>query len=301
MKLLSTIIGATCLATTIPAQTLYFSSATVLANNTVQLTIAGPTNSTYYLERLNKTNQVFEIINTFTFTNNSSTTITASLSQGSYGFFRCQTTNGATKSSNAVGVVIGSVGSGYTLLGNPIASRTLASVFPAPQDGMTVLQWTPSITNYTSADYVGGVGWTTNLTIASLEGFFVVNPVTNSVQYTFAGIFGTNDTKNLPKGDSLITSQRLYLVTPSTGQSDVLTTNNLGGYSVLPVLANGYSPQSRIDKYRMNTGTYDQFYLTNSAGWYQGTTKTNVPIFLGEGFWINRPTNFVWNVYRPIW
>ena len=42
--------------TTLSAQTLYFSSATVLTNNTVQLTISGPTNSTYYLERLNKTN-----------------------------------------------------------------------------------------------------------------------------------------------------------------------------------------------------------------------------------------------------
>ncbi len=301
MRILLTPLLAVLTAIPLLGQTLQFTSATVLTNNTVQLGISGPTNKTYYLERLNKTNQTFEVASTFSFTTNTSTSINASLSQGVYGFFRVETTNGATKSSNAVGVVIGSVGYGYTLLGNPFGSSTLTSILPNPEDGMTVFQWRQSLTNYISADYVSGSGWTTNLTIGGLEGFFVSNPVTNWVKYVFSGIFGTNESKSVPKGDSIIASQRLFLITPSTGQSDLLSTNDLDGFSNLPVLASGFSPQSRLDKYKQSTGTFDQYYLTNSAGWYLNGAKSTVSIFLTEGFWISRPTNTTWQVARPIW
>lgn len=292
---------ATLVALPISAQSLRFTSVTVFSNNTVQVGISGPTNTTYYLERLNKTNQNFEVAATYKFTTNTSTNLTLSLSQGNYGFIRTESTNGAVKSTNAVGVVVGNAGYGYTLLGNPFGNRTLTNIFPNPIDGMAVYQWKHSITNYVAADYIGGVGWTTNLTIAGLEGFFLSNPATNLVRYVFSGIFGTNESKSVPKGDSIIASQRLELITPSTGQSDLLSTNDLDGYSNLPVFATGFSPQSRLDKYKPSTGTYDQYSLTNSAGWYLNGAKSTVSIYLAEGFWISRPTNATWSVTRPIW
>ncbi|MCW5556977.1 MAG: hypothetical protein KIT22_03945 [Verrucomicrobiae bacterium] len=283
------------------AQSLRFTSITVFSNNTVQVGITGPTNATFYLERLNKTNQNFEVANTFTLTTNSTTNITLALSQGNYGFIRTESTNGAVKSTNAVGVVVGTVGYGYSLLGNPFGNLTLTSIFPSPIDGMSVYQWKNATTNYIAADYIGGVGWTTNLTIAGLEGFFLSNPVTNAVRFVFSGIFATNESKTVPKGDSIIASQRLNLITPSSGLSDLLSTNDLDGFSNLPVFATGFSPQSRIGKYDAVSATYDQYYLTNSAGWYLNGVKSTVPIYLADGFWINRPTNATWSVTRPIW
>ena len=178
------------------------------------------------------------------------------------------------------------MGSVHASWESPLAGRTLTSIFPGAQDGMTVLP-VDSEHNQLHVSGLRGWGWVDDEPHDwESQEFFVVNPVTNAVQYTFAGYLGQMTRRVFRRAIRSLPRSGCTSSLRPPGQSDVLTTNNLGGYSVLPCSPQAFRPESDR-QVQDEHGYHDQFYLTNSAGWYQGTTKTNVPIYLGEGFWIN--------------
>jgi hypothetical protein len=149
--------------------------------------------------------------------------------------------------------------------------------------------------------YFDGDGWTTNLTIGELEGFFVQNYDTNGLRYLFSGLFTTNTvTKTIPKNLSIIASPAYYLYSYSTLQNDLLATNQLGGLFNIPVQSTGFTPQCDLYRWSPTTNGYAHYILTNSS-WTLNSTNTTVPLYLGEGYYIGKPTNATWNVSRPIW
>ena len=122
------------------AQSLRFTSGEIFNTNQVSLWVAGPavTNLNYVLERLNLTNQTWQTVSTYTINSGGPTNLTSSLFNGTYGFFRTRSTNNAYLSTNAFGAIVGSVGPGLSLLGNPFGATTITNIFPNPAEGSAV-------------------------------------------------------------------------------------------------------------------------------------------------------------------
>ena len=311
-------LAAISIVGTAQAQSLRFTSGEIFNTNQVSLWVSGPsvTNLNYVLERLDLTNQTWQTVSTYTINSGGPTNLTSSLFNGTYGFFRTRSPNHAYLSTNAFGAIVGSVGPGLSLLGNPFGATTITNIFPNPAEGSSVEKWNNSTTNYVVSNFSFGT-WDTNFTIGEVEGFFIDNGGTNAMAYQFSGLFTTNTvTKLVPTGFSIITSPSYYLITPPTLWNDTLTNNVLGGKFSIPVQTPGYSPQSEVDKWIAATNGYAKYYLTNlvttnfvgtnswrqtNLVWTLSGTNVYVPLYLGEGFFINKPTNATWSFNRPIW
>ena len=300
------------------AQSLRFTSGEIFNTNQVSLWVSGPsvTNLNYVLERLNLTNQTWQTVSTYTINSGGPTNLTSSLFNGTYGFFRTRSTINAYLSTNAFGAIVGSVGPGLSLLGNPFGATTITNIIPNPAEGSAVDKWNNSTTNYDISNFSFGQ-WDTNFTIGEVEGFFINNGGTNAITYRFSGLFTTNTVfRSIPTGSSIITSPSYTLIFPAILLNDALTNNFPGGKFNIPVQASGYSYQAEVDKWIAATNGYAKYYLTNyittnivgtnvlqqtNLVWAINGTNTYVPLYLGEGFFITKPTNATWSFNCPIW
>jgi hypothetical protein len=281
------------------AQPLVFTGGTVSNYSNVVLTLHGPTNQVIQVERLKRSNQVWQSVATATLNASGNATVTNALDEGIYGFFRAETTNGVTKSTNAFGAVAGTVAPGYDMIGNPFGGALLTSLLPAPADGTMVYQYTNG--NYQIATYVQ-TNWDQSLFISQGEGVIVLTP-TNVVsqRYLVSGLFTTNTiSRTVSSGSSILCSPLYGLLVPSAWEVDLLSTNRLGGYSTLPVQSTG-NPQSTIYRMVDSAGNYQTFTLAATNVWTTSGMPTTVPLNLTEGFWLNRPTNTTWSFSVPIW
>lgn len=300
MKAFSLLVATVFLPAFAWAQSLRFSSGSV-SNCNVTLNLAGLTNTWCYVERLNRTNQVWDNVGSAYLGTNAAATFNTTLHECVYGFFRAKSTNGTYLSTNAFGAVAGTVGTGYYLLGNPFGAKTLTQIVPSPNDGTTVHLFRVG-GYYDSSSYDAGAGaWDTNYTVTQLEGFFLQNVATNVQPYLLSGLFSTNTlSKGLTNGNNLIVSPLYKLTAPAIWKVDELNTNQLGGASLLPVQSTGFNPQAKVLRARDTVPNYDTYSLTNSV-WRLNTTNTVVPLGLVEGFWLYKPTNATWNVSLSFW
>ena len=295
---LTTAVLATAI---LQAQSLHFTDGVVSNLNTVTLSLKGPTNQMVQIERLNRTNQTWQSQGTVRLNSSGLASFNSSLHEGVYGYFRAQTTNGASRSTNAFGAVAGTVGGGQTMIGNPLGATTLSVMFPTAAGGTTVYQWAGG--SYRMATYESGWGeWDEDLAIGPMEGIIVVTP-TNVVSQRFlvSGLFTTNTmSRSVASGYSMLCSPLYKLTVPSQWEVDLLSTNRLGGYSLLPVISTA-NPQSTLQRMVTSAGGYQTFTLGTNGVWTSGGSPVSVPLTLTEGFWLNRPTNAIWSVSVPIW
>lgn len=305
MKHLKTFLSVPCLgvAVSLHAQSLRFTGGNVANNfSSVTLTLAGPTNTLIQLERLRRTNQVWQTVGYGYTSTNGTLTLSNSLDEGVYGCFRAQTTNGTHRSTNAFGAVAGYLFPGWSIIGNPFAANWLTNIIRNPSEGLLVYKWRNAITNFHLVNYEFGV-WsdTTNL-VEQMEGIIVQNPATNTVRYVVQGLFTTNTlTRSIPAGWSLLSSPLYKLTVPSEYRVDTLDPNRLGGFSQIPVRSAGFPLESKIEQLVSSSSyTLAGYSLTNSA-WRVWGVVTNIELQLTEGFWLNKPTNATWNVSLPIW
>ncbi len=282
------------------AQSLRFTSGSVTTTN-VTLNLAGLTNTWCYVERLNRTNQVWDNVGSTLLGTNATAAFNTTLHEGIYGFFRAKSTNGTYLSTNAFGAVAGTCGTGYSILGNPFAPLALTSVFPSPIDGVIASVWRSGA--FLDSYYDAGVGaWDTNYSVGQLEGFFVDNPSTNALRYVISGVFSSNVlTKTLVSGNNLIGSPLYKLISPAIWKIDELNTNQLGGASLIPVQSAGYNPQCTLSRLKDAAGNFYTYTLKTNNVWQLGGTNSVIPLGLVEGFWVNKPTNATWNVSVGFW
>ena len=285
------------------AQSLRFTGGNVANNfSTVTLTLAGPTNTLIQLQRLGRSNQVWQTVGYGYTGTNGTLTLTNSLDEGIYGYFRAQTTNGTYRSTNAFGTVAGYLFPGWSMIGNPFAANWVTNIIRNPSEGLLVYKWRNASNVFHLITHEFGT-WsdTTNL-VEQMEGIIVQNPATNTVRYVVQGIFSTNAlTRSLPTGWSLLSSPLYKLTVPSEYRVDTLDTNRLGGFSQLPVRSPGFPLESKLEQLVGSSSyTLASYSLTNSA-WRVGGVVTNIHLGLTEGFWLNKPTNATWSVSLPIW
>jgi len=286
------------------ADALRFTSGTVSNFTAISLNLAGPSNLVIQVERLNRTNDVWESQGNVTLGGSGTGTFNSSLIEGIYGFFRAKATNNSTFSTNAFGAVCGYLGNGLSIIGNMFKAQDLTNVLTTPVNGMQAYKWDNSSGSFASYSYVAAFGaWSpSSFVVDPMEGIFVRNPQTNINRYTISGLFDTNAiSKSLPSGYSLICSQRYHVVETNTWKIDILNTNQLGGASQVPVQSPGFNPQAIINKALDNVPNYSTNNLTSGNLWQSGGTNVVVPLNITEGFWLNKPTNATWVVNRTIW
>lgn len=283
-------------------QNLRFTSGSVSGTNfpNVVLQLAGPSNLWVHVQRLGQVSQVWSNVGTNWMGSSGTLTVTQQLDNGSYGFFRARSTNGNHLSTNGFGAVVGTLDPTYSLLGNPFTAKDISQLILSPPEGLTVYKWLTASNSYQSADYGFGE-WSHPLSVGQMDAVLVMNPTTNPVSYTVQGLFNTNLlSKSIPVGMSLIGSP-LYRLLSTDNLVDRLGTNLLGGLSSLPVRSPGFAVESSIQRLKSSTNLdYTEYKLTNAA-WYSGSVKTNVDLYLTEGFWLYKPTNATWTVRLPLW
>lgn len=296
--LICSLIAFVAAATHANAQ-LRFISGTVSNFSGVTLSLRGPTNLMCQVERLSRSNQTWQSMGTVRLSTNGNATFTSSLDEGAYGYFRAKATNGTYLSTNAFGALVGVLPGGNHLIGNPFGATTISSMLPEPVDGTVVYKYAQ--TNYQTSWYEFGE-WTSDMPVSMCEGFIVQTPTNTTQRFICTGLIDTNITaKSLQTGFSLLCSPRYQLVSPSQWQVDLLSTNLLGGLSALPVASPGFATQCTITRMINPAGTYLAYSLTNTGKWLTNGVQTSVPLELGEGFWINKPTNSAWYIQRSIW
>lgn len=265
------------------------------------LTVSGGSNWVCSLERLNRTNQVWESQGQFTLTNGTADVLT-SLHEGAYGIFRARTTNNAHLSTNAFGAILQSLPTGKSMVGSPFGPVYATDLFPDPADGMKIYQWDNSTSNYVSSIYDSGE-WSVYPYLNQGEGVIVEVPTNApSVQLLAWGFFGlTNTTYSIPSGYSILCLPRYQLTTPTNWVCDEFVTNRLGGYTSLPVTNAGANPQSTVSRMISSDGTYKDYTLTTTNLWKSGADVTTVPIKVTEAFWFKRTNAVTWTFSTPIW
>ncbi len=294
-------LAASLLATHLKADTLRFTSGVVSNYSGVTLTLAGPTNLVCQVERLNRSNDTWQVQGNVTLSTNGTATYNSSLSEGIYGFFRAKSTNNAYYSTNGFGAVAGYVPPGDTIIGNPFNSRSITNFLTQPVDLLTAYQWSSISNDYTIATYYSDDGaWDKLLTINQLESLYVKNYSTNTLRYLTSGLFATNAiTTTLRTNFNLVCSPLYHITANNTWRIDTLDTNKLGGNSLLPVRTTGYANECSISQL-LSDASYRTYDLTNSV-WKTSGTNATINIDLTQGFWVYKPTNATWSVSVPLW
>jgi hypothetical protein len=300
-KSVSVLILALCFSlNSTKADSLRFTSGSVGTNfSTVVLSIAGPTNLVCQVERLNPSNDAWEIegyVNLGPFGN---ANFTNSLVDGIYGFFRTKATNNSALATNAFGAVCGYLGAGDSFIGNIFAAANISTIIPNPPEGIEALKYING-SGWSIASYEDGA-WANDVTIGTFEGVYIQNGATET-RYIVSGLFDTNTiVKSIPSGLSAVCLP-LYHVNPvNTWDVDTFNSSQPGGVSGLPVQSSGYVPQCRLYQLINNANLYSTNLLTSSNVWQHAGTNINLQFGITEGFFIDKPTNATWSVSRPIW
>jgi hypothetical protein len=274
----------------------------VVTNATnVILYLHGPTNQVCLVEGLNPSNQAWQTLGAEPLDNYGFGQFNTTLWNGCYGFYRAKTTNTpGYYSTNAFGAIAGCLSGGQTMIGNPFLARNISEIIPEPAEFTTVHRWINVSNQYESVSYCFG-GWDQTLDIGAFEGFIVDAPANTWQRFVFSGLFDTNViTANIPSGFSMLCSP-LYETDSTTWLVDLLTTNKLGGNSLLPVQTPWNNPQSTIYRMVDALGNFQTYTLGATNAWQTNGVTTTVPLHLAEGFWLNKPTNATWTIHRRIW
>lgn len=287
------------------ADPLRFTSGSVSGTN-VTLNLAGVTNLVCEVQRLDFPSDTWVAQGTLTLSSTNGTGIFNSSVTNGLGYFRAKATNDSYFSTNAFGSIVGTVPSGFWLVGNPFPSLTVSQMFPSPVGGSTVY--------YTLADQsVPSTTWDDldeawvpdDHSLGNGEGFIIHSATTNAFPFQVWGIFATNSfSRTLWTNWSINCSPLYHKLAGGAGtQIDEFNTNRLGGYSLLPVTS-ASNPQAYVD--RNDAGVANQYLvytLTSTNQWQHANTNIVVPILIGEGFWFKNlsGSNQVWTVSLPIW
>lgn len=181
------------ITTVVSAADLRFTAGAV-TNTTASLGLAGPASTYVQIERLNKTNQTWQVVTNLTLSGSGSGNVNAELFSGDYGFFRAKTTNSPVQySTNAFGSVITVMTEGWSLIGNMFGSKNLSFLPVDPQLGNSVFKWDNIGNSYDLSTYEeddwGGISWNNNYVIEELEAVFYYNGTTNPVKWLTQGVF----------------------------------------------------------------------------------------------------------------
>jgi hypothetical protein len=273
----------------------------VVSNATnVILYLHGPTNQVCLVEQFNPSVQAWQTVDAELLDNYGSAQFETTLWNGCYGLYRAKTTNAPCYySTNTFGAIAGWLSGGQTLIGNPFWARDISEIIPEPVEDTTVYCWNNASNKYDGATFAFGA-WDQPLNVGTFDGILVVAPSNTWQRFVLNGPIDTNAiTKAIPSGSSLLCSP--LLETDSTWLVDLLTTNNLGGLSQLPVATPWYDPQSTITRMLNTQGYYQDYTLSTNNVWQTNGVATTVPLHLAEGFWLNKPTNATWTINRRIW
>jgi hypothetical protein len=274
----------------------------VVTNATnVILYLHGPSNQVCLVEGLNPANQAWQTLGAEPLDNYGYGQFNTALWNGCYGVYRAKTTNiPGYYSTNAFGVVAGWLPGGWTMIGNPFWARNISVIIPEPVEDTTVYRWNNASNKYDCATFSFGE-WDQPLNVGMFEGILVVAPTNTWQRFLFSGLFDTNTiTTVIPPGQSILCSP-LWETDSSTWLVDLLTTNNLGGNSLLPVQTSGTNTQCTINRMIDMQGHFQTYTLGTNNVWQTNGVPTTVPLHLSEGFWLNKPTNATWTVRRRIW
>lgn len=284
-------------------QPLQFTSGVVSNYSSVHLSLSGPTNVVVQVERLNPTNNVWEAQGTLNLTNGFGS-FNSSLVLDVYGFFRAKSTNNAHYSTNAFGAVVGEVGPGKAIIGNPFNSANVTQMIPDPAPGMQVMKFINASNNFSiiTFDDLDLEWYPGTLDVDLAESVVVDVPGTNSVKYLVSGLFDTNSiSKSLPAGLSLLVSPLYSIQSGAFWKVDQLSTNQLGGLSGLPVQTSGHNPQATLYQPLDSSLNYSTNTLSSANQWRRDGTNVVIDLEITEGFWLHKPTNAVWTIQRYIW
>jgi len=255
-----------------------------------------------YIEQLGYSNQVWSALGSGWLGTNGVVSLTFSnaFSAGWNGVYRAYTTN--AWATNGFGVMKMSLGPGHSMVGSLFASEWVSDLLPNAPDGTIAYLYDPVTDSYLTSERVGA-DWVGDQEVPWLAGVLVYNPSTNSATALVSGVITTNAvTLSLPAGSAMIASPlfRVYS-TNALSEADLMisgSTNQLGGLSVVPVASVGWTSQSQID--RLPGGStnlsYRTWSLNQTNAWIHGGAISSVPIRLGEGFWLTKPTNATWSV-----
>jgi hypothetical protein len=303
-NIIAFLLSGTCLTTVSYGEFLRFTNGSVGTSLTsVTLNLAGPSNLVVQIQRLNKTNDLWEAQGNLTLTNGSGI-FTNSLIEGIYGFYRAKATNDSYYSTNAYGAVVGSLTNGTSMIGNIFGTLNLTNIIRNPVGGTQVYKWNNSSGIYTVYEYDSDFQSWDNPpgNFALCEGLIVKNPSVNTMRYVIDGLFDTNTiTTSIPTGLSLLATPLYHITITNSWIVDTFTTNHIGGASNIPVQSSGYNPQSKIYQLWNSSGSYQTNSLSSANIWTSSGTNVTVNLKLTEGFWFDKPTNATWTVTRPIW
>jgi hypothetical protein len=286
------------------ADPLRFTSGT-LSGTSVTLNLAGNSNLVCEVQRLDFPSDTWVAQGNLTLNSVGTGTFNSSVTNG-LGYFRARSTNNAFLSTNAFGSLVGTIPSGYWLLGNPFPPLTVSQMFPSPVGGTTVYYLLPDGSfPAVSWDDLDSVWSPEDRSISMGEGFLVASGTTNNFPFQIYGLFATNTfSRNLWTNWSILTSP-LYHKYPggSATQIDQFNTNRLGGLEILPVTS-ASNPQSRVSRNKNGVANqYNDYTLTTGNQWQLSATNTVVPILIGEGYFYDNlsGTNRTWTVPLKIW
>jgi len=298
MKTLLLVAAALC-GISAQAQSLSFTSGVVTDYTNITLNISGPSNLVCQVERLNIYTQQWDLQGYVPLSNGLGS-FSSTMDLSYYGFFRCRGTNWSYLSTNAFAAVSGYVPNGYSILGNPFAAMSITNIMPTASTNTLVYQFNNATTNYTTSKYMAG-RWFLPVTVNQLEAVMVSNPG-YQFRYIVSGLIPTNSiSKNIPSGLSLQCSPIYQMMDPYTGQVDLLTTNLFGGNSSLPVRSVGFSNECNL-LFLTNSYAWEyQTYALSNSTWNTYGWPTSVPLKFMEGFWVQKPTNAVWNTRFRVW
>jgi hypothetical protein len=181
-------------------------------------------------------------------------------------------------SVNAVGYVNLSLGSGFTMIGNPLNTtnaNALDSVLPAPPDGTQILKWDSANQRFFPAhQFFDGAGWIPGGNLSPGEGAFI--NLENPTTITFVGEVPQGAlSNNIPLNFSAISMQTPQAINltdagfPADDGDQILTWN--------PALQR-YNPAI-------------QYF--DGAGWIPGDPNGPTPA-VGQGFFVNKAVERPW-------
>ena len=135
------IMASLCIAR---ADSLYFSSGVVINYTNVTLMIHGLTNTVGVVEHYDRNTPGWSAIKTFSLNWTGQATVTANLDNTVYGIYRAYGTNTVGTNStvlystNAFGACHGTLGAGYSMIGELFVAQDISAILPSPVTNTTV-------------------------------------------------------------------------------------------------------------------------------------------------------------------
>ena len=179
-------------------------------------------------------------------------------------------------SSQIVGFVTISAGSGFTAIANPFDSgdNTLAALITNVPDGTALNKYTTGL-GFTSNVFSGGIWSTGAATLNPGEGGFLLNPTRNKLSLVFSGtVLQGTVTNDIPPGYSLI-SATIPLPNPLTSfpacSGDQIQLYNRGAWTTYTFMSGRWQSGGVKGRNSLVISPGDSFFVTKKSGtnWVQ--------------------------------